>query len=148
MISMHKYEMKEKVYAIFSDNLMLLLALIAVPVTLYELVSQSFWLTVIDWLIWFVFLLEFVLKVVVEDTLTTYIKYNKLNSAISLIIVVSPVLAIVTENLVPFPVIGLARALRIFRIFGYGDSVYTKHRKVLKGDPDVKKFNSDQRLEP
>ena len=86
-------------------------------------------LTALDWAIWFIFLLEFALKIYVEGDTTTYIRNNKLAAAISLIIVASPVAAVISDNPIPFPVFGIARALRIFRILGYGDSAHVKNKQ-------------------
>lgn len=127
---MAEEKLKETVYYVFSDTAMLILALIAIPITIVELFTslESPTLAFIDWIIWFVFVLEFFLKVYVEGDFTTYIKNNKAASAISIIIIASPIAAFATENLIPFPVFGIARALRIFRIIGYGGTAYSKNR--------------------
>ncbi len=130
---MDKTELKEAVYSIFSDTKMLILALIAVPVTVLELFqldpSSMLLLSMIDWVIWGLFFLEFILKIVCENDYTAYIRNNKAQSALSIIIVGSPIVVILTSNLIPFPIFGLARALRIFRVLGYSDEVYAKKKK-------------------
>jgi hypothetical protein len=126
---MDKAVLKPKVYSIFSDNVMIAVALIAVPVTLIEIFdlvpSADPVLSVIDWAIWLVFLLEFALKLYVEDTYKTYIVNHRLDSAISIIIIGSGILAI-PFSFVPGPALGVLRLLRIFRVLAYGDKVYTK----------------------
>ncbi len=124
-------KLKRLVYTIFSDTNMLILALIAIPITIVELFTtlDTLLLIVVDWFIWFAFVMEFAAKIYVEDGLTTYIRGNKADSAISIIIIGSPIAAIATQNLFPFPVLGIARALRIFRVLGYGESIYAKNKK-------------------
>lgn len=89
--------LKSKVYLIFSDTLMIALALLIIPVIiaqnfLHLTSSQTFLVTIIDWFIWLAFFLEFVLKFIVEKKKISWLITNWLDSIVSIIVIISPVL--------------------------------------------------------
>lgn len=117
---MGKAELKKSVYSVFSDKFMILLGIMAVPIIAGEYLlkpgSMEFLaLYAADWIIWLVFLFEFILKVYVEDTMGKYIKENKLDSAVSIIIIVSPIVGIVAPYYSALPALRLIRISRLFK---------------------------------
>ena len=91
---MNKENLKTIVNSIFTDTLMIFLALLVIPLILVQFFELTpLQLSIVecaDWVIYGMFFLEFVMKVLVAENRIDYIKSNKLASAISLIIIVSP----------------------------------------------------------
>ena len=76
---MNREELKKIVYSIFSDTLMVFLALLILPIVLAEYLldltaAQNIILSLISWLIYAVFVLEFILKLLVAENKTNFIK--------------------------------------------------------------------------
>ncbi len=103
------------VYSIFSDTLMVFLAILVIPIVvaqyLFDLTStQNLIVIVADWLIYTAFFAEFILKVAVAKDKANYVKTNKLYTLISLIIILSPLLETLSALFAAAP---LLRAFRI-----------------------------------
>lgn len=96
---MEDEELKKRVYSVFSDRTMILLAFVAIPVIIAQYLvlptTVSFVVTLLDWLIYLAFLLEFVLKVMLEQDRMDYIGKNTLDSAISVVIIAAPIVDII-----------------------------------------------------
>jgi hypothetical protein len=120
MQMIEKAKLKKKVYSALSDKRMIILALIAIPIIIAEYIiptGTAFWIAlVLDWMIWFVFLAEFVLKVYVEKDNMTYIRNNKFDSALSIIIILSPLLGLITNVVTGIPALRAIRASRLFAV--------------------------------
>lgn len=121
---MERAVLKKYIYTIFSDRIMFICALIIVPIIIVEIVDPT-WvyiqqLQIVDWIVWSIFLAEFLLKVLVEDSLKIYIIKHKLAAALSIIIIASGIIALFV-SLFPFPALGVLRLSRIFRVASYGD---------------------------
>lgn len=118
---MDKEKLKESVDSILSEKLMIILAIAAIPVIIAEYIYPSTTIEfkiafTVDWIIWFVFLLEFVLKVYMEEKKIVYIGAHKLDSAISIVIIFSPTLGIFSNYYSGLPVIRLIRISKLFRV--------------------------------
>jgi hypothetical protein len=114
-----KEETKKVVYSLFSEKLMILLAVLAIPAIVaefyFKMGSIEFEVALAaDWFIWFMFLLEFLLKVIVEGKFN-YIKQNKLDSTISAVIIVSPIVGLIAPVYTSIPVIRLVRISKLFK---------------------------------
>lgn len=120
---MNKEQLKSITYKVFSDTVMMILALIAVfllalgftRLTNTELLA----IEVVDALILLAFFLEFVLKVYVEEDRVGYLKTHKFESAVSIIIILSPIAALVTEDYLAATALRLTRLSRLIRIGAY-----------------------------
>ena len=94
---------------------MVFLALLILPIVLAEYLldltsTQNVILSLISWIIYAVFVAEFLLKLLVAQHKTVFLKTNKLYSIISLVIIVSPILEPISELFAATPFL---RALRI-----------------------------------
>ena len=112
---MNREELRSPVYSFFSDTLMVFLALLIIPIVvaeyLFDLTStQNLVFSVFAWVIYALFFAEFTLKVLVAEDRSAFFKTNKLYAAISLIIILSPILEPISELFATAP------ALRAFRI--------------------------------
>jgi len=119
--TMDRYELRKLVYKYLSERIMIVLAIIAIPMVFVEIFTQqgSLFFNVafaIDWFIWLAFLLEFALKLYIADNKLLYIRTNKLNTLISLVIIMSPLIGLwlTSKEAEAFPIF---RALRISRLF-------------------------------
>ena len=116
-----KEKLKKTVYTIFSDRVMIILAVIAIPVIAVEFVavhtSTYYYIAyALDWLIWIAFFLEFTLKVYVETDKLAYINHHKLDSTISIVIILSPLIGVVTNAFSALPVLRLIRITRLVNV--------------------------------
>jgi hypothetical protein len=115
-IILNKERFRQTTYSIFSDTFMVFLALLILPIVLAEYLldltaTQNVLLSAISWIIYSVFVLEFILKLAVAEKRIAFLKANKAYTAISLFIIISPLLEPISELFVATP---LLRALRIF----------------------------------
>ncbi len=109
---------RDKVNLIFSDTVMIALALLIIPVAIAQNLltlspSQEVLISVIDWIIWTAFFLEFTLKLITSEKKWHRLTSNKLDSIVSIIIILSPLLEHVS-NL--FAEAALLRLLRLGRL--------------------------------
>jgi hypothetical protein len=124
------------VTTVFSDSVMVFLALLVIPLLIAEFVPlsavQRSIVTAIDIVIYTAFFLEFVLKVAVADDRVGYLRRNAFVSAISLVIIVSPLLLEVSTLFIATPllrlvsVIRLSRATRVLALSGRARSSWRK----------------------
>src|SRR3989344_9067359 len=89
--------LRDKVYAVFSDTLMIALALLVIPVLVLQNFvhlspAQGVMVSVVDWFVWIAFFLEFVLKLLVSEKKIRWLVENKLDSVVSVIVILSPLL--------------------------------------------------------
>ena len=113
---MNKERLRGAIYSIFSDTLMVFLALLILPIVLAEYLlditaTQNVILSVISWIIYSLFVLEYILKLAVADQKIVFLKANKFYTAISLVIIMSPLLEPISQLFIAAPAL---RALRIF----------------------------------
>jgi uncharacterized membrane protein (DUF485 family) len=131
---MSKANLKRNVYAFFSDNLMIFLAVLVIPLIIVDFFdltpAQRLIVEVIDWIIYGFFLLEFVLKVYVDDHGFSYLKSNKLDATISLIIIISPLFELLSFYFVATPLLRLIRISRIVRLGGLISKTEVSWRKL------------------
>ena len=131
---MERNTLKNYVYAIFSDTLMVFLALLIIPILILHFFELSYiqivLLSVVDWIVYAAFFAEFVLKVGIAERKAEYIKENSLNSAISLIIILSPLLGLFTVYFVGAPLLRLIMISRIFRLGGAFGKAEASFRKI------------------
>lgn len=140
---MGKEELKKSVYSVFSDRVMIALAAMAVPVIAAEFLlkegSMGFWIAFgIGWVIWFFFLLEFVLKVYVEQNKSKYIGEHKLDSTISIVIIFSPVLGLISTYFISVPAL---RLVAISRLLNTTKATTVARTAAYTGTTAVKKIN-------
>ena len=112
---MNREELRSSVYSFFSDTLMVFLALLIIPIVVGEYLfdltaTQNLVFSALSWVIYSLFFAEFILKVLVAENKRAFIKTNKLFTAISLIIILSPILEPISELFATAPAL---RALRI-----------------------------------
>ncbi len=113
---MIKEYVRSVVYRFFSDTLMVFLALLIIPVVLAEYLleltaAQNIVLSAVNWSIYALFVLEFILKLTVADKKVEFLKANKFYTIISIVIIVSPLLEPISYLFAATPAL---RALRIF----------------------------------
>lgn len=130
-----KENLRNLVYSVFSDTLMIFLALLIIPVLaiqfLYPLTeTQELVIAAIDWIIWIVFFLEFVFKVYAGKDIFEYVRANRLDSLISVIIIVSPVLELLATAFAGAALLRLLRISRLVRLAGVAGKVGTKWRRI------------------
>lgn len=111
---------KEKVYSVFSDTLMIALALLIIPVLVVQNFltlkpTQEIIVSIIDWLIWIAFFLEFILKLFVADKKIKWLSENKLDSVVSVVVIVSPILEHSATVFAGAPLLRLLRLTRLAR---------------------------------
>lgn len=133
--------LKEYVYEKFSNRAMMALALIGTFLIVLEFLGFSEpYATIIialNWIVWAVFVLEFVLKVAVEDDKTSYLRNNRLDSAISTVIILTPFASLAVANLTFVPA-----TLRFLSYEGlaksavYGGKVVTEKQKITPKEPE------------
>lgn len=114
-------DLKSIVYSIFSDTVMISLALLVIPVLLLQTFVtltqlQSLIVGIIDWLIWAAFLMEFALKLIVEKRRLSWLVGNWLDSIVSLVVIASPLLTAISAFFKGAPLLRLLRLLRLVRI--------------------------------
>ena len=112
---MNREELRSSVYSFFSDTLMVFLALLIIPIVVGEYLfdltaTQNLVFSALAWVIYSLFFAEFILKVLVAKNKRAFIKTNKLFTATSLIIILSPILEPISELFATAPAL---RALRI-----------------------------------
>src|SRR3989344_7033813 len=136
--------LRDKVYAIFSDTLMIALALLVIPVlVLQNFVSltsaQNIMVSVVDWLIWIAFFLEFVLKLFVAEKKIRWLRENMLDSVVSVIVILSPLLEYSFTGFAAAPALRLlrlsrfarfARLLRVIRLVALGARVKHSWKRI------------------
>jgi uncharacterized membrane protein (DUF485 family) len=131
---MSRTNLKRTVYSFFSDTLMIFLALLVIPLIVigfFELTPpQKLIVEALDWIIYGFFCLEFVLKVYVEGHGISYLKSHKLDSAISLTIILSPVLELISFYFIATPLLRLIRISRIVRLGGLITKTQVSWRKT------------------
>jgi len=135
---------KERIYYIFSDGVMVALALLIIPVilaqTLLELSpAQQILVSVIDWGIWIAFFLEFFLKLTAEEKKLKWLRDNWFDSLVSIIIIISPILenAETIFSVVPGlrllrlgRIARLSRLLRFLRLFVLGGKIKHTWKRI------------------
>jgi len=114
-------DIKQKIYTIFSDTVMIAFALLIIPViaaqTFLALTpSQQILVSIIDWLIWLAFFLEFFLKLGVAQEKLRWLKDNWFDSIISIIVIISPVLENLSAIFAAAPGLRLLRLSRLTRL--------------------------------
>lgn len=119
-ISYQQY-MQKRINSIFSDTLMIGLALLIIPIviaksfihltTLQEIIVNS-----IDLIIWFIFLLEFVFKLFVNKEKMKWLTINKVDTIVSIIVILSPILEYFEHLFLGAPLLRLLRITRIIRL--------------------------------
>lgn len=129
---MDKAKLRQLVYGVFSDRNMLIISLLAIPIVISLFFNITgallLLLSVLDWLIWLAFLLEFSLKLYVEDNKMEHIRKNELDSGISTVIILSPLASLFTAKLIPLPVFGVLRAvIRLLRFLAYSNKAAIKN---------------------
>jgi hypothetical protein len=131
---MNREKMKNLVYSVFSDISMIFLALLVIPVVASDFFQltpdQQLIFSGLDWFIYAFFFLEFVLKVFVADRKSEYIRTHKLDSAISLLIIFSPLLDFVSSVFITVPALRLLRLSRLIRLVAIGGKARREWRKV------------------
>ncbi len=129
--------LRDKVYAVFSDTLMIALALLVIPVLVLQNFvhlspAQGVMVSVVDWFIWIAFFLEFVLKLFVSEKKIRWLRENTLDSVVSVIVILSPLLEYSFTGFAAAPALRLlrlsrfarfARLLRVIRLVALGARV-------------------------
>lgn len=100
---------------------MVFLALLILPIVLAEYLldltsTQNVILSLISWVIYAVFVLEFLLKLLVAQQKTVFLKTNKFYTIISLVIIVSPVLEPISELFAAAPFLRAFRLASVIRL--------------------------------
>lgn len=118
---MDREELRKIIYSIFSDTLMVFLALLILPIVLSEYLldltsTQNVILSTISWLIYSIFVLEFFLKLAVSEQKISFIRANKLYTFISLVIVISPLLEPISDLFAAAPFLRVLRIVSIIRL--------------------------------
>ncbi len=118
---MNREKLEKSIHAVFSDTLMIFLAVLVIPLLLVRFaelnMAQKIIVDVIDWFIYGMFFLEFVMKVGVAQERRAYLKDNRLDSVISIIIIISPMFELIT---IYFSAVYLLRLLKISRLVRLG----------------------------
>ena len=131
---MSRENLRKTVYSIFSDSVMILLALLVIPLIIVQFVelnpTQLLIFEIIDWIIYVMFFLEFVLKVYVAENRINYIKEHKIDSIISIVIILSPLFELATVFFAEAPLLRLLRISRVIRLGGVLGKTKTSWRKV------------------
>jgi len=123
---------RQKVNIIFSDTVMISLALLIIPIIIAQYFltltpSQQVLVSAIDWFIWAAFFLEFVLKLGLAKQKIKWLAGNKLDSTTSIAIIISPIL----EYFLPILASTLVlRLLRLTRLVALGAKVKRKWGKI------------------
>jgi len=91
--------LRSMVEAVFSDSVMTLLALLMIPLLLIQFTlalppEAAFALVLVDWAVWFAFLLEFTARLAVARDRLRFLGTHRLHRAIDIIIIVSPLLSL------------------------------------------------------
>jgi hypothetical protein len=97
---------------------MVFLALLILPIVLAEYLldltaTQNVLLSTISWIIYSIFVLEFILKLAVAEKRVAFLKSNKLYTAVSIVIIISPLLEPTSQLFIAAPAL---RALRVFSV--------------------------------
>lgn len=135
---------RQKVYFIFSDTIMIALALLIIPVIialnfLPLTPFQHSLIITIDWLIWIAFFLEFILKLIVAEKRIKWLTDNWFDSIVSIVVILSPILENMSSIFYFAPSLRLARLsrltrltrlLRFFRIFALIGRVKNSWSKI------------------
>ncbi len=113
-------KLRAKVSNIFSDTLMVCIALLVIPVLIAQnffslTPSQTMLISIVDWFIWIAFFLEFVLKLFTAEYRFKWLWQNKLDSLVSIIIIISPILEYGITTFASSPALRLFRLTRFIR---------------------------------
>ena len=100
---------------------MVFLALLIIPIVVGEYLfdltaTQNLVFSVLSWIIYSLFFAEFILKVLVAKNKREFIKTNKLFTAISLIIILSPILEPISELFATAPALRALRIVSVIRL--------------------------------
>ena len=114
-------KLRQKIYLVFSDTVMIALALFVIPLvavqTFFILTpAQETLVRSLDWLIWTAFFLEFSLKLLVAEKRARWFIDNWLDSLISIVVIVSPLLELFAKIFEGAPLLRLLRLTRITRL--------------------------------
>jgi hypothetical protein len=113
---------------------MILLALLVIPLIIVQFIpvnpTQRTIFECLDWIVYGMFFLEFILKVYVAENRVNYIKQNKIDSIISIIIILSPLFEIATMYFAEAPLLRLLRISRVVRLGGVLGKTKAGWRKV------------------
>lgn len=123
---------RQKVNIIFSDTVMIALALLIIPLILAQnfltlTQDQQVLVSAIQWFIWVAFFLEFVLKLGLAKKKIKWLAKDKLDSTVSIVIIISPILEYFLPILASTPAL---RLLRLTRLFALGSKVKHKWGKI------------------
>lgn len=135
---------RNTVYSVFSDTLMIALALLVIPVLVLQNFvhlspAQEIMVSVVDWFIWIVFFLEFVLKLIVAEKKMRWLAENKLDSVVSVIVILSPLLEYSFTSFAAAPALRLlrlsrfarfARLLRVIRLVALGAKIQHSWKRI------------------
>lgn len=113
--------LRSRVYTIFSDTVMIALALLIIPVIialnfLPLTPFQHSLIITIDWLIWIAFFLEFILKLIVAEKRIKWLTDNWFDSIVSIVVILSPILENMSSIFYFAPSLRLARLSRLTRL--------------------------------
>lgn len=126
--------MRKMVYSIFSDTFMILLAFMVIPLLIIQFVeltpTQFLIVEFLNWIVYCMFFLEFLLKVYVAENRVNYLKQNKLDALISLIIIISPIFEMITIYFAEAPLLRLLRISRVVRLGGILGKSKTEWKQV------------------
>ncbi|MEM4390042.1 MAG: hypothetical protein QXG98_05265 [Candidatus Micrarchaeia archaeon] len=110
------------VKSVFNEHAMVLLALAVLPIFLAQLVlplstEQRFFLWLMEWLIWFAFLLEFTVLLATARDKARFLAQDKFRTAIDAAIILLPLFGMLLEqeNFFLAPFLGSARAVSAAR---------------------------------
>ncbi|MDE1823102.1 MAG: DUF4239 domain-containing protein [Candidatus Micrarchaeota archaeon] len=129
---MERSRLRRLVYSVFSDTVMIFLALLVIPVFVADFFHlspvQGLIITILDWIIYSFFLLEFLLKFYIDRL--GYVRTHRLDSAISLIIILSPLLVLLSPYFIATPALRLVRLSRLLRLVAVGVKARRSWRQI------------------
>lgn len=109
------------IYKVFSDSVMIALALLIIPAMIvhsfFQLSPlQALLVKAVDWFIWIAFSLEFILKFLVAEKKIKWVVANWFDSIVSAVVIVSPLLEHFSSIFVGVPALRLLRLTRLTRL--------------------------------
>jgi hypothetical protein len=131
---MSKENLRKTVYSIFSDTVMIFLAFLVIPLLIVQFMdltpTQFLIVEFLNWIVYCMFFLEFILKVYVAENRVNYLKQNKIDAIISLIIIISPIFEMITIYFAEAPLLRLLRISRVVRLGGIVGKTKTEWKQV------------------
>lgn len=126
--------LRKTVNSIFSDTIMIFLAFMVIPLLIIQFAeltpTQFLILEFLNWIVYGMFFLEFILKVYVAENRINYLKQNKIDALISIIIIISPVFEMITIFFAEAPLLRLLRISRVVRLGGIVGKTKTGWKQV------------------